>query len=106
MAIRLNKIRHKYSAKRTELDGIKFASKKEARRYEELKLLQISGDVVFFLRQVPLFLPGGIKHVIDYLIFWSSGTVTFEDVKGYDTPQGKMKRTMVEAIYPIKIELT
>jgi hypothetical protein len=36
---------HKYRAKRTEVDGIKFASQKEARRYQELKLLERAGDI-------------------------------------------------------------
>ncbi len=41
-------IKHKFHAIRTELDGIKFASKKEAKRYKELVLLQQKGDIVFF----------------------------------------------------------
>lgn len=35
----------KYKAVRTEVDGITFASKKEARRYGELKLLERAGHV-------------------------------------------------------------
>jgi len=47
-------MKHKFFAKRTECDGIKFSSKKEAKRYNELKTLQKSGEVLFFLRQTPL----------------------------------------------------
>lgn len=96
--------RHKFKAKRVELDGIKFPSKKEARRYEELKLLQKSGEVVFFLRQIPFYLIGGVKYVLDFLVFWTNGTVTFEDAKGFLTPTYKAKKKMVEALYPIIIE--
>ncbi len=96
-------IRHKYRAKPTELDGIKFASKKEAKRYSELKLLREAGEVVFFLRQTPLHLPGGVKYVCDFLVFWADGTVTFEDVKGMRTAQYKTKKKIVEATYPIEI---
>lgn len=35
----------KYFAKSCELDGIKFASKKEAARYAELKLLEQVGEI-------------------------------------------------------------
>jgi dsDNA-binding SOS-regulon protein len=35
----------KYGAVRTEVDGISFASKKEARRYSELKLLERAGEI-------------------------------------------------------------
>lgn len=97
-------IRHKFNAVRTESDGYKFASKKEAKRYQELKLLQQCGDVVFFLIQVPFRLPGGVKYIVDFEIFWANGEVTFEDVKGFETDTFKMKRKMVEELYaPVKI---
>ena len=96
---------HKFGAIRTELDGIKFASKKEARAYQNLDLRKKAGDVLFFLRQVPFHLPGGTKHVIDFVTFNADGSVHFIEVKGYDTPMGKMKRKMVEAQYPITIEI-
>lgn len=37
--------RHKYGAKATVVDGIRFASKKEANRYGELKLLERAGHI-------------------------------------------------------------
>lgn len=96
-------LRHKFHAKRTEVDNIKFSSKKEAKRYNILKLLQKSGDILFFLRQVPFHLPGGVKYVCDFLIFWANGEVTIEDVKGFKTESYKAKKKMVEAIYPVEI---
>ena len=99
------RFRHKFGAKRTELDGIKFSSKKEAGVYQDLELRRKSGDVLFFLRQVPFHLPGGTKHIIDFVTFNADGTVHFIEVKGYDTPMGKVKRKIVEAIYPIMIEI-
>ncbi len=106
MAIRLNQIRHKYSAKRVELDGIKFASKKEAKYYKDLLLRQANGEIIFFLRQTFFHLPGGVKYVCDFMEFHKDGTVHFVDTKGFDTPTGKTKRRLTESIYPIKIELT
>lgn len=96
-------LRHKFHAKRTVVDDIKFSSKKEAKRYNILKSLQNVGEVIFFLRQVPFHLPGGVKYVCDFLIFWANGTVTIEDVKGFKTEIYKAKKKMVEALYPIEI---
>ena len=93
-------MKHKFRAIPCESDGIKFPSKAERRRYEELKLLRKNGDVVQFLRQVPFHLPGGVKYVADYLVFWADGTVTVEDVKGMKTPMYIAKKKLVESLYP------
>ena len=85
-------LRHKFKAKRTEVDNIKFSSRKEAKRYNILKSLQNVGEVLFFLRQVPFHLPGGVKYVCDFLIFWVNGEVTVEDVKGFKTESYKAKK--------------
>ena len=96
--------RHKYNAIPTEVDGIKFHSKKEARYYQQLVMLQKCGDVIFFLRQVPFHLPGGVVYRVDFMEFRKDGTVHTIDVKGFSTAQYKAKKKMVEALYPIKIE--
>lgn len=87
----------------TQLDGIKFASKKEAKRYRELRLLEKTGEVVFFLRQVPFHLSGNVKYICDFMVFWKNEIVTFEDVKGIKTPMYILKKKQVEALYPIRI---
>ena len=97
--------KHKVFAVRTEVDGIKFDSKAEARYYVALKLRQKAGDVVFFMRQVPFYLPGGVRYVVDFQEFHSDGTVHFIDVKGMETSEFKMKKKMVEATYPVEIEV-
>jgi len=96
-------IKHKFNAVRTERDGIKFPSKKEATRYDELVLMQGLGEVCFFLRQ-PLFdLGGGTTYRADFIIFWCDGTATIEDVKGMQTKSFKKAKRQVEAKYPVKI---
>ncbi len=97
-------IRHKFNAKKTEVDGITFASKKEAAYYQALCLRQKAGEVLFFLRQVPLHLPGNVRYVVDFMEFHADGTCHFTDVKGMKTEQYKMKKRMVESLYPINIE--
>ncbi|WPX99507.1 DUF1064 domain-containing protein [Candidatus Megaera polyxenophila] len=96
-------LRHKFRAKPCVADGIKFASLKERKRYRELKFLQEKGEVLFFLRQTPFHLKGGVKYVCDFLVFWTNGEITIEDVKGVKTDMYILKKKMVEATYPITI---
>lgn len=92
-------LRHKFNAVPVERDGIKFASKREARHYDKLVLLRNSGDIVFFLRQVPFHMPG-VKYVADFMVFWSNGTVTVEDAKGMVTDTYKSKMRQMAIHYP------
>jgi hypothetical protein len=94
---------HKYKAKPTEVDGIRFDSSKEARFFSTLKLLKRSGGVLFFLRQVPIHLPGKTKLVIDFVVFYETGDVEFIDVKGFETEVFKLKKRQVEELYPFKL---
>jgi len=96
-------LRHKFNAVRCESDGFKFASKKERKRYLELKELRKAGEVELFLMQTPFHLPGNTKYVCDFQVFWNNGTVTFEDVKGIKTPVYSLKKKQVEELYPITI---
>ena len=59
----------------------------------------------FFLRQPMFDLPGGVTYRADFIIFWSDGNVTIEDVKGFETSEFKLKKKMVEELYPINIEV-
>lgn len=86
-----------------EADDIKFRSKKERMRYLELKALQKVGEVKYFLMQVPFRLPGNTRHLLDFLVVRTDGSIEYIEVKGRDLPMGKMKRKMVEDIYKIKI---
>lgn len=96
-------LKHKFKAKPVIYDDVRFASKKEHKRYVELKFLQKLGKVLFFLRQVPIHLPGGVKYLCDYQVFWADETVTFEDVKGIKTSMYILKKKQVESIYPLTI---
>lgn len=99
------KKRHKFNAKPVDDDGQHFDSKLEHRYYLHLKLLQKSGEVVFFLRKVPFHLPGNVTLRVDYQVFYADGTVRFQDVKGCVTDIFTLKKKQVEAIYPVEIEI-
>lgn len=92
-------LRHKYNAKPQTVDGKRFPSKMEAKYYEKLKT---DKECLFFLRQVPIDLPGGVKYVIDFQEFRTDGSVVFVDVKGKDTPLSLAKRKIVEDLYPLR----
>ena len=103
--------RSKYGAVRTEIDGHKFASKKEARAYQTLKALQNSGTIKGFVMQVPLGLgfPNDkgreYRYVCDFLITNVDGSHRWVEVKGLDLQMGRLKRHCAEAKYGIKVEV-
>lgn len=101
-------LRHKYHAKpasRQWPDGteIKFQSTKEAKYYDKLCLAVLSGELIFFLRQTPFHLPGGVKYICDFLEFWADGMVRVVDVKGRRTKEYIRAKKQVEALYPVEI---
>ena len=100
----LNKM-SKFRSVITEVDGLKFHSKLEASYYQKLKILKKINLVDFWLQQVPFILPGGIKYLCDFLVFYTDRTHKFVDVKGFQTVLFKMKKKQVESIYNVKIEI-
>lgn len=94
----------KYRNQVTVVDGIRFDSKREARYYEELKLRKAAGEVSYWLRQVPLHLPGGTRYVVDFLVFFTDNKPPhYVDVKGHQTQVFKLKRREIEHHYPIQL---
>jgi len=103
--VKYPKVRHKFGAKRITVDDIKFDSKLEATYYRKLKIAVQSGELLFFLRQTPFHLPGGVRYVVDFTEYWADGEVKFTDVKGMETKEFIMKKKMVESLYPITINV-
>lgn len=115
----------KYRAVPTMVDGIRFASKKEARRYGELKLLERAGEIwdLELQPKFPLHVPStsgylrlaalslnhcGMFNVGEYrgdFKYHDAHTEPYvvEDVKGFKTPLYKWKKKHVEAQYGIQI---
>lgn len=107
--------RSKYGAVRTEADGITFASKREAKRYQELRLLEKAGEIRNLTLQprYPLhvsIVAGGLVQVATYVGdfeyqerqpgLWRQIT---EDAKGMKTPVYRLKKKMFEAEYQREI---
>lgn len=100
--------RQKYGAEPTKVDGIRFASKAEARRWQELRLLERAGEITDIERQprFPLSVNGQRigDYVGDFRYRWvRDGQITTEDVKGVATPLYQWKKRHVEAQYGITV---
>jgi len=94
----------KYRAKRVTIDHINFASKKEAEMYLKIKAMEKSGEILYFLMQVPFNLPGGVKYVCDFMLVYPDELIRYVDAKGFKTQMYILKKKQVEALFPIKIE--
>lgn len=99
---------NKYNAKKTVVDGITFDSKKEAKRYGELLLLQRAGVISNLQLQVPYILINkskygrAIKYVADF-VYYENKQIVVEDVKGIRTPVYRLKKRLFEEKYGIRI---
>lgn len=120
-------MRNKYQAIKTTIDGIEFDSRKEARRYQELLLLQRAGAIRNLQRQVKyVLIPAqydtyvrlGKKgqrlkdgkalverecaYIADFVYDENEKTVV-EDTKGVKTKDYTIKRKLMLYVHNIKI---
>lgn len=118
-------IKNKYLNKKTVEDGIEFASRKEAQRYHELKLLLRSKKINNLELQKPyelvpvqreeetLTAKGKIKqgrvieraviYVADFVYTDENGKTVVEDTKGFRTKDYIIKRKLMLWVYNLKI---
>ena len=105
---------NKYHNIKTEIDGITFASKAEARRYQELKLMERAG-VIGELELQPSFalVVNGTKicrYVADFKYLDKEKSTNaedcrvVEDVKGVKTPAYRLKKKLMKAIHGIEVQ--
>lgn len=98
-------------AKRTR-NGRVFASEQEARRYDQLILLELHGSIRNLSFQpkfdfiVTVTAPGKEDCVIEKLRYVGdfqyeeNGVAIVEDVKGYETDTWRRKKKLFEKLYP------
>lgn len=113
MTLLLPARRSKYSAKAIVVDGVRFHSTGEHRRWCELKLRERAGEIEALHRQMPIALHVGRRVigrlVIDFYYFERIplGRIPiYEDFKGFMTPLAKWKLKHFEAEYGIKVRIT
>lgn len=102
--------RNKYHASKTEIDGIRFDSRKEAARYSELKLLERAGEIRDLQLQVPFELipkqegERACTYVADFVYHIAgTGELVVEDAKGMRTDVYKIKRKLMLWRHGIRI---
>ena len=115
---------------KASVDGIEFDSKKEAKRYSQLKLMQELGQIEGLQRQVPFELippqydadkvgkRGGVKkgkcleRAVEYIAdftYYQNGEYIVEDVKGWkaNNPDYRLfviKRKLMLYVHGIRIK--
>ena len=121
---------NKYHNKKYLRDGILFDSRKEARRYVELKAMQNAGIIQDLQLQVKYvliptqrefcneiyksgrrkgcFKQGKIlerecSYIADF-VYWENGKIVVEDVKGMRTEAYKIKRKLMLKEYGIRVK--
>lgn len=113
--------RSKFGAVRTVVNGITFASKREAGRYQELLALGALGEIrnlelqprfPIVIRQGFFDIPIAVyvadfryeerkpRDPADWCDVWCD---RIEDVKGMPTPVYRLKKKLVEALHAVKI---
>lgn len=107
--------RHKHNAQKTIVDNITFASKAEARRYQELKLLLNAGEITDLILQPSFELQAkftdrtgkrhrAIKYVADFL-YKENGHAVVEEVKGHETPVWLLKQKLFLFRYEYELRI-
>ena len=109
---------NKYRNVPVTVDGIGFASKKEAGIYEDLKRMQAAGEIKDFARQVKYVLipnqlgPDGkvleraITYIADFVVHYPDGEVVVIDCKGARNLDQKygLKRKLMLWVHRIRIK--
>ena len=103
----------KYHSTPTEVNGIRFDSKREANRWAELRLLERAGKIEKLKRQVKyLLIPSQYRdgkciereasYIADF-VYVKDGHLVVEDCKGFRTPEYKIKRKLMLQLYDIRL---
>lgn len=101
---------NKYGAKKTEVDGITFDSKREATRWQQLRLLERAGAIAGLVRQVRFELIVNDVKIGRYTAdfeYVENGQRVVEDAKGAARSRDYiLRKKLMLAIYGIEIKET
>lgn len=106
----------KYRNKPCTVGGEKYRSQREAKRHQDLLLLQKAGLIAGLIREVAFELAPGVKisgedrkrpavrYVADFVYSdVRSGKVVVEDAKGMQTPVYRLKKHLMKTIHNIDV---
>lgn len=95
---------NKYRNRRVTIDGLKFDSVKEGKRWRQLTILERSGVINALRRQVriPLIVNDVLvcTYVADFTYTDETGRKVYEDAKGYRTREYRTKAKLFAALHP------
>lgn len=103
----------KYSSAKTDIDGIRFDSKKEAEFYAELKLRERAGEISHLRLQPRYLLQEAFKHEgkqyreMEYVAdfeYIENGETVVVDVKGFKTAVYMLKKKLFLYKYGGKVK--
>lgn len=107
--------KNKFNAKKTEFMGIKFDSKWEAERYGQLVAMERAGIVRNLERQVRYNILVNEQKICQYVADFVYEDLGFnkdkcekivEDAKGVETPEFKLKKKLMKAVFNIEIKVS
>jgi hypothetical protein len=88
------------------VDGIVFDSALEAQRYAELRCLQRAGHISglachphWILAAKSKLVPRGVRYTADFMYMDKNNEVHVEEVKGYATPEYRLRRNWWLSLY-------
>ena len=106
-------MRPKYRNKKTEVNGISFDSRKEAKRYQELLLLEKAGAITDLKMQVKyVLIPSQringkvVERECAYkadFVYVENGETVVEDTKGFKTKDYIIKRKLMLHVHGVRI---
>jgi len=92
----------KYGNKKTTVDGLLFDSKLEAKRWQELKILERAGIITALQRQVTYRLEVNGQLICKYIAdfeYSENGVLKTEDAKGMILPEFRLKAKLFKALF-------
>jgi hypothetical protein len=102
------RVANKYGNRKTVVDGVTFASAKEATRYAQLRTLERAGVIKGLILQprFPLVVNGAkvCTYVADFEYRDEDGTRVIEDVKGVRTDVYRIKNKLLRAVHGIDVK--
>lgn len=106
----------KYHNKPCQVGAEKYRSQREAKRHQDLLLLQRAGQIAGLAREVPFVLAPGVRiegeerarpalrYVADFVYSEvASGAVVVEDAKGMQTPVYRLKKHLLATVHGIHV---
>lgn len=100
----------KYRNVPTVVDGRRYASKREAKRSGELRILERGGIISDLKEQVSFNLTVGrvlvCKYIADFTYRDRAGTLVVEDAKGVQTDVFRIKAKLMKAVHGIDVVLS